>query len=234
MVAFLILFICFDHHFVKIMYTSLSQVSCSNSSSVTPSSGNDSLLSPVGSISRPKSLPNSSLCSESTTSSVSTLTSNYPKAPGFEREDQVHRVLSLAWRTIQHMGNLALTLTVSLSFTLSHSYIYFSFIICHAIFISALWTCLCFYIACVLWFMCLLTWWEKTKKYQAVHTRFCLDDLKTNNFFQQFWVNVATSLISHEGCLKEFSHCMYSHEYSHTPDSKNGGMIVQNKNRTEF
>ncbi|KAM7371851.1 hypothetical protein PAMP_009060 [Pampus punctatissimus] len=68
--------------------SSNGQVSCSNSSTVTPSSGSDSLLSPVGSISRPKSLTNSSLCSESTTSSVSSLTSNYPKAPGFEREDQ--------------------------------------------------------------------------------------------------------------------------------------------------
>uniref|UniRef100_A0A8C4IPK7 Unk like zinc finger n=1 Tax=Dicentrarchus labrax TaxID=13489 RepID=A0A8C4IPK7_DICLA len=74
---------------------STTNVSCSNSSTVTSSSGSDSLLSPVGSISRPKSLTNSSLCSESTTSSVSSLTSNYPKAPGFEREDQVHRLLSL-------------------------------------------------------------------------------------------------------------------------------------------
>ncbi|KAF1379702.1 hypothetical protein PFLUV_G00178750 [Perca fluviatilis] len=67
----------------------VGSVSCSNSSTVTPSSGNDSLLSPVGSISRSKPLTNSSLCSESTTSSVSSLTSNYPKAPGFEREDQI-------------------------------------------------------------------------------------------------------------------------------------------------
>uniref|UniRef100_A0A7N8YJA2 Unk like zinc finger n=1 Tax=Mastacembelus armatus TaxID=205130 RepID=A0A7N8YJA2_9TELE len=73
--------------------SSNGQVSCSNSSTVTSSSGSDSLLSPVGSISRPKSLTNSSLCSESTTSSVSSLTSNYPKAPGFEREDQVDQKL---------------------------------------------------------------------------------------------------------------------------------------------
>lgn len=93
-IVLFLFWIYFDHYFVKIMFTSLSQVSCSNSSTVTPSSGSDSLLSPVGSISRPKSLTNSSLCSESTTSSVSSLTSNYPKAPGFEREDQVHRLLS--------------------------------------------------------------------------------------------------------------------------------------------
>lgn len=78
------------------MCTCLSQVSCSNSSTVTSSSGSDTLLSPMGSISsRLKSLNNNNSCSESTTSSVSSLTSNYPKAPGFEREDQVHRLLSL-------------------------------------------------------------------------------------------------------------------------------------------
>ncbi|MEQ2209284.1 hypothetical protein XENOCAPTIV_027965, partial [Xenoophorus captivus] len=68
------------------------EVSCSSNSTVTPSSGSDSLLSPVGSISRPIPLTNTSLCSESATSRVSPLTSNYPKAPGFEREDQVHRI----------------------------------------------------------------------------------------------------------------------------------------------
>ncbi|CAL9693094.1 unnamed protein product [Knipowitschia caucasica] len=67
----------------------VGSVSCSNSSTLTTSSESDSLLSPVGSISRPKSLTNNSLCSESTTSSVSPLTSHYPKAPGFEREDQI-------------------------------------------------------------------------------------------------------------------------------------------------
>lgn len=103
----MVLFIlCFAHRFIKIMCASLSQVSCSNSSTVTPSSGSDSLLSPVGSISRPKSLTNTSLCSESTTSSVSSLTSNYPKAPGFEREDQVHRLLFSALGKIQHIENV--------------------------------------------------------------------------------------------------------------------------------
>uniref|UniRef100_A0A672MN54 Unk like zinc finger n=1 Tax=Sinocyclocheilus grahami TaxID=75366 RepID=A0A672MN54_SINGR len=63
-------------------------VSCSNSPTVTPGSG--SSLSPIGPISRPKCFTNGSFCSESTTSSVSSPTSNYPKAPGFEREDQVH------------------------------------------------------------------------------------------------------------------------------------------------
>ncbi|KAL0197154.1 hypothetical protein M9458_005694, partial [Cirrhinus mrigala] len=45
-------------------------------------------LSPIGPISRPKCFTNGSFCSESTASSVSSPTSNYPKAPGFEREDQ--------------------------------------------------------------------------------------------------------------------------------------------------
>ncbi|TRY86262.1 hypothetical protein DNTS_015835 [Danionella cerebrum] len=65
-------------------------VSCSNSPTVTPSSGSNSSLSPIGPIGRPKCFTNGSLCSESTTSSVSSPTSNYPKAPGFEREDQAH------------------------------------------------------------------------------------------------------------------------------------------------
>ncbi|RXN16083.1 E3 ubiquitin- ligase UNKL isoform X1 [Labeo rohita] len=63
-------------------------VSCSNSPTVTPGSGSNSSLSPIGPISRPKCFTNGSFCSESTTSSVSSPTSNYPKAPGFEREDQ--------------------------------------------------------------------------------------------------------------------------------------------------
>ncbi|XP_036408546.1 putative E3 ubiquitin-protein ligase UNKL isoform X2 [Megalops cyprinoides] len=65
-----------------------ASVSCSNSPTVTSSSGSNSSLSPIGPIGRPKSFTNGSLCSESTTSSVSSPTSNYPKAPGFEREDQ--------------------------------------------------------------------------------------------------------------------------------------------------
>uniref|UniRef100_A0A8C7ZAM9 Unk like zinc finger n=1 Tax=Oryzias sinensis TaxID=183150 RepID=A0A8C7ZAM9_9TELE len=67
----------------------LGSVSCSNNTTVTTSSGSESLLSPVGSISRPLSLTSSSLCSESSSSSVPSLMSNYPKAPGFEREDQI-------------------------------------------------------------------------------------------------------------------------------------------------
>ena len=84
------------------MHFCLSQVSCSNSSTVKPGSGSDSLISPVGSFSRSKSLTNSSLCSESTTSSFSSLTSHYPRAPGFEREDQVHRLLFSALEPMQH------------------------------------------------------------------------------------------------------------------------------------
>ncbi|MGH0138014.1 UNVERIFIED_CONTAM: hypothetical protein FKN15_026995 [Acipenser sinensis] len=64
------------------------QVSCSSSPTVTSSSGSNSSLSPIGPMSRPKCFTNGSLCSESTTSNVSSPTSNYPKAPGFEREDQ--------------------------------------------------------------------------------------------------------------------------------------------------
>ncbi|KAK6311675.1 hypothetical protein J4Q44_G00173390 [Coregonus suidteri] len=67
----------------------VGNVSYSNSPTVTPSSGSNSSLSPIGPIGRSKCLTNGSLCSESTTSSVSSLTSNYPKAPGFEREDQI-------------------------------------------------------------------------------------------------------------------------------------------------
>ncbi|KAM9392202.1 putative E3 ubiquitin-protein ligase UNKL [Pholidichthys leucotaenia] len=64
--------------------SSNGQVSCSNSWSVTASSGSDS-LSPV----RPRSLTSSSLCSESTTSCVPSPMCSYPRAPGFEREDQI-------------------------------------------------------------------------------------------------------------------------------------------------
>lgn len=76
--------------FFKLLCAFLLQVSCSNSPTVTPSSGSHSSLSPIGPIGRPKCFTNGSLCSESSTSSVSSPTSNYPKAPGFEREDQVH------------------------------------------------------------------------------------------------------------------------------------------------
>lgn len=75
---------------LKTICAFLLQVSCSNSPTVTPCSGSNSSLSPIGPIGRPKCFTNGSLCSESTTSSVSSPTSNYPKAPGFEREDQVH------------------------------------------------------------------------------------------------------------------------------------------------
>lgn len=112
-----------------------SQVSC-NSSTVTSSSGCDTLLSPVGSISRPKSLPSSSLCSESSTSSLSPLASHYPKAPGFEREDQVHSALSLASEILEHVDDWELCTTPMSHFYFSHSSVCCSFIfLCHAIFI---------------------------------------------------------------------------------------------------
>ncbi|XP_024246041.1 putative E3 ubiquitin-protein ligase UNKL isoform X1 [Oncorhynchus tshawytscha] len=77
------------HSISSINNGQVGNVSYSNSPTVTPSSGSNSSLSPIGPIGRSKCLTNGSLCSESTTSSVSSLTSNYPKAPGFEREDQI-------------------------------------------------------------------------------------------------------------------------------------------------
>ncbi|KAM9291956.1 putative E3 ubiquitin-protein ligase UNKL isoform 3-T3 [Morus bassanus] len=68
------------------------EISCSSSPTVTSSSGSSSSLSPLGPLCRQRSLANGVLCSESSTSGVSSPTSSYPKAPGFEREDQAkHR-----------------------------------------------------------------------------------------------------------------------------------------------
>ncbi|XP_016361454.1 putative E3 ubiquitin-protein ligase UNKL isoform X1 [Sinocyclocheilus anshuiensis] len=78
-------------------------VSCTNSPTVTPGSGSNSSLSPIGPISRPKCFTNGSFCSESTTSSVSSPTSNYPKAPGFEREDQAKNQKSLSGENNQKL-----------------------------------------------------------------------------------------------------------------------------------
>ncbi|XP_068278692.1 putative E3 ubiquitin-protein ligase UNKL isoform X4 [Nyctibius grandis] len=64
------------------------EICCSSSPSVTSSSGSTSSLSPLGPLCRQRSLANGILCSESSTSGVSSPTSSYPKAPGFEREDQ--------------------------------------------------------------------------------------------------------------------------------------------------
>ncbi|OPJ87532.1 putative E3 ubiquitin-protein ligase UNKL isoform A [Patagioenas fasciata monilis] len=67
-------------------------ISCSSSPTVTSSSGSSSSLSPLGSLCRQRSLANGGSCSESNTSAVSSSASSYPKAPGFEREDQAkHR-----------------------------------------------------------------------------------------------------------------------------------------------
>ncbi|XP_075021769.1 putative E3 ubiquitin-protein ligase UNKL isoform X5 [Calonectris borealis] len=68
------------------------EISCSSSPTVTSSSGSSSSLSPLGPLCRQRSLANGVLCSECSTSGVSSPTSSYPKAPGFEREDQAkHR-----------------------------------------------------------------------------------------------------------------------------------------------
>ncbi|XP_025969670.1 putative E3 ubiquitin-protein ligase UNKL isoform X7 [Dromaius novaehollandiae] len=64
------------------------EISCSSSPTVTSSSGSSSSLSPLGPLCRQRSIANGVLCSESSTSGVSSPTSSYPKAPGFEREDQ--------------------------------------------------------------------------------------------------------------------------------------------------
>ncbi|OXB81830.1 UNVERIFIED_CONTAM: hypothetical protein H355_015027 [Colinus virginianus] len=63
-------------------------ISCSSSPPVTSGSGSSSSLSPLGPLCRQRSLANGAVCSESSTSGVSSPTSSYPKAPGFEREDQ--------------------------------------------------------------------------------------------------------------------------------------------------
>ncbi|XP_051488518.1 putative E3 ubiquitin-protein ligase UNKL isoform X5 [Apus apus] len=68
------------------------EICCSSSPTVTSSSGSSSSLSPLGPLCRQRSLASGVLCSESSTSGVSSPTSSYPKAPGFEREDQArHR-----------------------------------------------------------------------------------------------------------------------------------------------
>ncbi|KAM4632046.1 putative E3 ubiquitin-protein ligase UNKL isoform 1-T1 [Discoglossus pictus] len=70
-------------------------ISCCSSPTVTSSSGSSSSFSPVGSVGRPKSLANG-MCCESTTPGVSSPSSNYARAPGFEREDQAkHKCLAL-------------------------------------------------------------------------------------------------------------------------------------------
>ncbi|CAH2307241.1 E3 ubiquitin- ligase UNKL isoform X1 [Pelobates cultripes] len=70
-------------------------ISCCSSPTVASSSGSSSSFSPVGSIGRPKSLANG-MCCDSTTPGVSSPSSNYPRAPGFEREDQAkHKCASL-------------------------------------------------------------------------------------------------------------------------------------------
>ncbi|XP_075021773.1 putative E3 ubiquitin-protein ligase UNKL isoform X8 [Calonectris borealis] len=76
-------------HFVRLH---MLKISCSSSPTVTSSSGSSSSLSPLGPLCRQRSLANGVLCSECSTSGVSSPTSSYPKAPGFEREDQAkHR-----------------------------------------------------------------------------------------------------------------------------------------------
>ncbi|XP_074914814.1 putative E3 ubiquitin-protein ligase UNKL isoform X10 [Buteo buteo] len=79
-------------HVVRFVRLHMLKISCSSSPTVTSSSGSSSSLSPLGPLCRQRSLANGVLCSESSTSGVSSPTSSYPKAPGFEREDQAkHR-----------------------------------------------------------------------------------------------------------------------------------------------
>nr|XP_023958161.1 putative E3 ubiquitin-protein ligase UNKL isoform X3 [Chrysemys picta bellii] len=65
------------------------EISCASSPTVMSSSGSCSSLSPIGPLCRQRSLANGALCSECSPSGVSSPNSSYPKAPGFEREDQV-------------------------------------------------------------------------------------------------------------------------------------------------
>ncbi|XP_030337718.1 putative E3 ubiquitin-protein ligase UNKL isoform X7 [Strigops habroptila] len=79
-------------HVVHFVHLHMLKISCSSSPTVTSSSGSTSSLSPLAPLCRQRSLANGVLCSESRTSGVSSPTSSYPKAPGFEREDQAkHR-----------------------------------------------------------------------------------------------------------------------------------------------
>nr|XP_013800131.1 PREDICTED: putative E3 ubiquitin-protein ligase UNKL [Apteryx mantelli mantelli] len=75
-------------HVVHFVHLHMLKISCSSSPTVTSSSGSSSSLSPLGPLCRQRSIANGVLCSESSTSGVSSPTSSYPKAPGFEREDQ--------------------------------------------------------------------------------------------------------------------------------------------------
>nr|XP_009665412.1 PREDICTED: putative E3 ubiquitin-protein ligase UNKL isoform X1 [Struthio camelus australis] len=75
-------------HVVHFARLPMSKISCSSSPTVTSSSGSSSSLSPLGPLCRQRSIANGVLCSESSTSGVSSPTSSYPKAPGFERGDQ--------------------------------------------------------------------------------------------------------------------------------------------------
>ncbi|KAM9125234.1 putative E3 ubiquitin-protein ligase UNKL isoform 4-T4 [Pangshura tecta] len=64
-------------------------ISCASSPTVMSSSGSCSSLSPIGPLCRQRSLANGALYSECSPSGVSSQNSSYPKAPGFEREDQM-------------------------------------------------------------------------------------------------------------------------------------------------
>ncbi|XP_048723872.2 putative E3 ubiquitin-protein ligase UNKL isoform X3 [Caretta caretta] len=74
---------------VHFVHLHMLKISCASSPTVMSSSGSCSSLSPIGPLCRQRSLANGALCSECSTSGVSSPNSSYPKAPGFEREDQV-------------------------------------------------------------------------------------------------------------------------------------------------
>ncbi|KAG8433042.1 hypothetical protein GDO86_017350 [Hymenochirus boettgeri] len=103
-------------------------ISCCSSPTVTSSSDSSSSFSPVGSVGRPKSLANG-LCCESTTPGVSSPSSNYPRAPGFEREDQAkHKCLPLDSQKMNDQENkqgvvnpLASSITSSITSSLASS-----------------------------------------------------------------------------------------------------------------
>ncbi|XP_075756103.1 putative E3 ubiquitin-protein ligase UNKL isoform X6 [Pelodiscus sinensis] len=76
-------------HGVPFVHLHMLKISCSSSPTVTSSSGSCSSLSSIGPLCRQRSLANGALCSEFSPSGVFSPNSCYPKAPGFEREDQV-------------------------------------------------------------------------------------------------------------------------------------------------
>ncbi|KFV72524.1 RING finger protein unkempt, partial [Struthio camelus australis] len=112
-------FCAFAHVKNTVFY--LLQISCSSSPTVTSSSGSSSSLSPLGPLCRQRSIANGVLCSESSTSGVSSPTSSYPKAPGFERGDQVLKEVVLQGKLQQKQNKSTVLLHVIYAIDLLYS-----------------------------------------------------------------------------------------------------------------